>query len=710
MDELRASRGDTSTEQVVNYADWTTRLHKYFFHLINEGRPITLFVDDEVLMEVHGGSDLQAAAASFHTAVRSWLTKASDGGPFDKIYREGNKWRRTWPSDSPSPALPLLAASVLAASRMAKSTGIAPTNYYVHFFPIVGLPKTLTFQNEYGATIPKLWEDMSEWIDRIQGGRLGQSTITRDDWFTRIGYALSQSLFRQSDRDRLPLFLKKMGLAPHSAIEGGELLPYFKRWAVNASLSSGAKRMIAAPGYDKQLAAMLVQAAALWDGTERDEEGRRLGRLAITLAFPSPRGSLNVIAERPRGFPEFAEFIGADGERWALRSSGGTWYDESPLALPADALVNGLSLRSGTQLSLRLPIDPVVPLRQNEELGCWVASLRLELGIDHYVLVRNDLLSLTRDTIKKAGGPEPEVAGSVANLPAGYTLLRDVLMMRMPSGTLPHELASLLPVATERPVLLGGLPLDLGPATYIRGGEPDVFISKTASDIASEYSVDGVQYDVPVGGGQLALSGLDLTDGAHSLVLGPTRISFYTANDLGRIVPKAAGSVGFSFTRERGEYRIQRAGAEVLEADQNADVVVVCGARVKGSPSAIPDGPRAPIVMPRGRRRYFVIGRNVGDIDEVPQPPPPAWLAGIPLYSTGFEYYPHFDSAWLLLEETYFWVARQVADEAGPQAVRPDRAAVRKWCGAVLSGQSAKVDGDSRLWLEYVLAAHDEAW
>lgn len=283
-------------------------------------------------------------------------------------------------------------------------------------------------------------------------------------------------------------------------------------------------------------------------------------------------------------------------------------------------------------------------------------------------------------------------------------------MMRMPSGTFPPELASLLPVSTDRPVLLGGLPLDIGRASYLIGGEPDVFISEIASDIAAEYSVDGIEYPVPHGGGQVSLSGLELPEGTHSFILGPTRISFYTSPDLGLMVPKTAGSIGFRFAGSRGEYRSHKAGAAVINGTPEADGVVVSGAHITGPDSAVPLRGPAPILVPRGRRRYFAIGSKIGDVDAVVQPAVPSWLAAIPLFPIAFEYYPHFDVAWLLLEEANFWAVRPVGVQQGPQIARLDRAAVRRWCAVVLLGRAARVSSDSKEWLDYVLAAHDEAW
>ena len=687
-------------------------MHAYVFRTANAGRPITLFIDDDVLMEVAGGGDLQAAVTSFETAVRSWLIQ--DGfrsGPFDKIYQEAKRWRSRWPTDSASPALPLLAASSLAASRMAKGEGIAQTNYYVHFFEIVNLPNTPRHQNEYGEAVPALWEDLGEWIDKIQGGRFGQSTIARHDWFTRICYALSQSLFRQSDRDRLPLFFKRMDVSAHAAVDAAELLPYFKRWAVTAQLSPGAKRMIAAKAYEEQLGAMLVQAASAWDGTERDEEGRRLGRLALAVEFVGPRGSLVLIGERPHGFPSAAEFTVASGAAWSLRSSGGGWYDESPIPLTPDALHNGLVLRLGAQFSLRLPADPVVPLVQSEELGRWVATSRLTLGVEHYLLTRNDLLPAVQDAIRSGGGGGGEVASTIVGVPTDYTLIRDVLVTRMPSPALRHELLPLSPVSNDRPVLCGGLVINAaGQRSYLCRGEPDVLIPDTATGIVSELLVDGARYPVPAGGGLVALSDLDLAGGAHRIVLGPSTLAFFSVQTFGRMVPVEAGTIGFRFGRASGGYRVWRVGAEALGPAGNVDEVAVSGASVMGSQSAVPDTPSPPVIVPRGRHSYFMIGQGIGDLEELHEPAVPAWLNSVGLYPTGFEHNPRFVVAWLLMQETHRWVARPVQPGSPTEKPQADRVSVRQWCRAVLSGMAARVDGDAALWLDYVVAAEDAAW
>jgi hypothetical protein len=698
----------------LTYADWAVRLHAHFFRPENAGRPITVFVDDDLLAELAPGMDFESAVAHFEAAVQSWV----NGGrfpDFSKVYVEGKKWWRRGNNAGACPSLPLLAASVLAASRMTKGEDFAPHNYYIHFAPIVGIHQwradqaTRTrLQSHYGDVIPELWKDLASWLDEAMGGQLGASTITGDDWFTRIGFALSQSLFRQSDRDRLPVFLKKQGLEPHAKVNADEILPYFKRWAMTAPLSPGAKRMVASAAYDRQLGAILTQAAAAWDGSERDDEGRRMARLFTVLEF-TPRGRLSLFAERPSGFPLTEEFLADGGTALHLSSSGGTWYDETPIPLPPDGLSAPWRLVSQNRFSLAFTPAPVTPLRQDGALGRWVAASRIELGAPHHIIVRTDLLPRVKDVIRRAGGETPEATAALVDLPHGYSLLRDVVLMRMPSGSLPDELAVLLPVSTQRPLLVGGLRLDLGPNSYLRGGEPDLVVPEEAAAVANTVTVGGHLLSVPSTGTQVTLAGLELHEGSHEVLHGQTRLTFFTCDTLGRDVPAEAGTIGLRLRRTGSSWASSGDPASLRQPISD-DSIVITGASVSGPAGLMPRTSPPPIIAPRGRRTYYLIGRIVGDVICLHQPRVPTWLDRIPLYPSGFECYPPFEVGWLLMEGAIGWEARQVNPGGVLTHVHRTRPDVRRWCLPLIEGGKARVRGAFSDWLSFAAAARDEAY
>ena len=698
----------------LTYADWAVRLHAHFFRPENAGRPITLFVDDDLLADVAPEMDIERAVLSFEAAVQSWVNGRREPD-FSKVHSEGRKWRLRGDNAGACPSLPLLAASVLAASRMTKGEDFAPHNYYIHFAPIVGMREwrsadqsaRIRLQSHYGDVIPELWEDLGSWLDVAMGGQLGASTITSSDRFTRIGYALSQSLFRQSDRDRLPMFLRKQGLEPHATVNADEILPYFKRWVMTAPLSGGAKRMVASNAYDRQLGAILTQAAAAWDGTERDDEGRRMARLYTVLEF-TPRGRLCLFGERPSGFPAAAEFLADGGTAVNLSSSGGAWYDETPIPLPPDGLAAPWRLVAQNRFSLAFTPSPVMPLRQDSALGRWVAASRIELGAPHHIIVRADLLPVVKDVIRRAGGEMPEEARSLVDLPDGYSMLRDVVLMRMPSGFLPDELSVLLPVSTHRPLLVGGLRVDLGPNSYLLGGEPDVVVPQEAAAVATTVTVDGRVLSIPSTGAQISLAGLELPEGIHEVLHGQTRLAFYTCETLGRDVPADAGTIGLVLLRASSGWA--GTGDAIRLTEQIPDALVITGASVAGAADLMPLTSPPPIIAPRGRREYYLIGCTIGDVLGVPQPAVPAWLDRIPLYPSGFECYPPFDAAWLLMRGAMGWEARQVTAGAPLRPVDVARSEIRRWCLTLMEAGDATVRGSFSDWLSFAAAARDEAY
>ena len=374
-------------ERALTYADWTKRLCEHFFRRERSGLPVTLFVDNDVLGALEGSGDGDRAVASLTAAVRSRLTPDSYARRFHRIDDECTKWKVDGAHGCP-PSLPLLAVAVLAGTHMAREAGIAPNNYWKRFDDLLGLGRG----DRKGITevLPGLWDQLTWWLDTRHNGELGRSTIQEDSWWTIIGYALSQALFRESDRQHLTEFFYRIGLAPAEEVSPSELLQYFKAWVPKSRLSPGAKQMAGDSRYDERLAALLVDEASRWDGVLRDEKGRRIGSLVLMLE-PFPQPSYRVGAERPVGFPEEAAFTGERGFSIALTASVEGWFAEA-WPLHVEWLTNGLRLESD-EFVLAFRGAPVLVLGKNRDLGCWASVRRLEPSEEHYVLAHESQAS-----------------------------------------------------------------------------------------------------------------------------------------------------------------------------------------------------------------------------------------------------------------------------------------------------------------------------
>src|SRR5690242_3406106 len=116
----------------LSYSDWTQLLCKHFFRPDRAQQPVTFFVDDELLGHLEGSGDPDAGVDSLVTALLPRLSPDSYGGLFASIEQECAIWRARTPAACP-PSLPLLASAVLAATRMARESGIAANNYWTRF-------------------------------------------------------------------------------------------------------------------------------------------------------------------------------------------------------------------------------------------------------------------------------------------------------------------------------------------------------------------------------------------------------------------------------------------------------------------------------------------------------------------------------------------------------------------------------------------------
>ena len=190
-------------EQAWSYGDWQRETAATFLAARPDPAPIVLFLDDE---EAHRlwpslqrpGEDLGAAVSG----VMSW------GRPdrlFDPITKQVARWRHG-SGDEPPPCLPVLAASVLAATRMAHDHHGPGHAYYLRLAQLLrpeANAETVCKQlaQNYDA-VAVMWRELHEWISS-RSELIGSSTIRGDPHFTLIGYPLSQALARSSDRQRL---------------------------------------------------------------------------------------------------------------------------------------------------------------------------------------------------------------------------------------------------------------------------------------------------------------------------------------------------------------------------------------------------------------------------------------------------------------------------------------------------------------------------
>lgn len=696
--ETTAGMG-AQTTAYYSYREWAERLDKRFFGPQFSGRPVTLFVDDEVVADLIPGEVAGSAIRSLSSAVRGRL-ELTGSNLFRPVEDDYRRWKMTG-SQGASPSLPLLALSVLAATRMAREDGVSSTNYYLRFRQLLDLAGRGEPRG-YGETVPWLWTELKSWLNALNHGDFGISTIIGNENFANIGYALSQALFRTADRQRLTHFFQWIDLKPGEAIAAAELLALFRSWAPRRSgVHSGVLKMAESEMFADQLAGILETEAHHWDGGLRDEAGRSLGRILVgAQLFPKPK--LALIAQCPSGFPDQATFVARGGRSLTLSKAADGWYGEIPVdsAFVVEALRTGLKLESGG-FALEYKADRVVPLAENTDVGYWASTRQVHPGDPHWILADRQLSNEVASYLQRHAQTGWGLYERAEVLAPGWTLFRDVVINTAPANV-PAELSRIAPAVRERPTLWGGLPLNRASDTYLWLGEPDLWIPASFAPEAQTVRIDDDIRRRPTSG-KLQLSKLGLNPSVHKIQVGPSHRQFGTVKTLGNRQAAATGSLGYLLAEEGGRWAATTFVPSQMPGGNDNSRVRLSGASLAQGDSGFWARQVPPLLLPKGAGEYVLLGSSPGQFRRLKEPESAAWLAALPLYSKVFEVSPEFAPVWLIIywrtapAEVRLKVAKPPEADPAPQASLD---MVSLWAQTFLSTSQATPAAPD-LWAEY---------
>ena len=115
-----------------------------------------------------------------------------------------------------------------------------------------------------------MWEDLNHWLGETNGGALGFPTAVKHEHFTIVGYPISQCLFSDADRSKLPDFFSWAGLFPGEETDVSELIPLLKAWAKKITCLLGRRpRRLLTEGSEllvQQAAEVVAAELQAWDG------------------------------------------------------------------------------------------------------------------------------------------------------------------------------------------------------------------------------------------------------------------------------------------------------------------------------------------------------------------------------------------------------------------------------------------------------------
>ncbi len=419
------------------------------------GRPVFLYADDDVLTQIGGEDGPESLAAAVLTRLVNF------GDPYHQIALMSARKKLDSP-DQPPPTLPLLALTVLAATRMERTAGVAPNAYYHRWFEVTGVspvsPLGVAMKQHFDS-VADLWQQFDRWMKTRAGQDFGVSTIRQiNDHWTRIGYPLSQALLRRTDRNVLTLLWSAIGKDSSASLSGEDLVQHLRRW-MRSSRGLSKQFCDTVVGLnDKtipEFGKALQDAARNWDGVVLSRSGREM-RDALLAVQPTLNEAWKAV--------------------WIIDAVGGT----VSVPLKAIDLLEMPAVYSDDGQEWVGLSDGLAVLTWDSLRGCWISTGRMLAGSNHALVWHPSLSEAVRAFVGRScnsGKLKPR------KLTDGVGFLDDVRFLtdkEIADSLAFAGLAGIRVAGTTSPrlSLSDGLRISnsLHRAIYIHGGEPDLAI------------------------------------------------------------------------------------------------------------------------------------------------------------------------------------------------------------------------------------------
>ncbi|MCK8616130.1 hypothetical protein [Gordonia sp. C13] len=468
-----------------------------------------MFVDRAVLQDL--SDECEDGPRSLAGAVRQLVDVTAGRLMFARVERADVTWHRGL-RDEPPPTLPILALSVLAASEMSRDGSIASNNYYVPLAKALlpdgsdaDIATLRTALRDQGAftSVAGMWVRLDRWLDE-NGGKFGLSTIREHPELTRIGYPLSQTLVRKSDRAALTRFFDKLNLGREGIPSPSSLISMLRVWTSTRAqgLSERFIASLSEPVVGDYMRTVVHQLAVAWDGKIITAEGLR--RLDLRLVVDIDRSAAWWVIPAVSDVTEDLLEGVSDGEQFiALLTTDpyNSMFEVDGLPpVSAAALTNGLAAR-GKYCVAEFQPSKLLVLADNADAGGWMSVDALQPYEERVLLVASESVPAVHRVLNDAadGGWQRMAQSIVDGVFSGYAIFygvrfSDQTSLEKAMAVLPVTVARNLRVgANIRPRLVNGLPIlrSIGRNIYFPGGEPDLALPVGAEPRKTDVFIDG---------------------------------------------------------------------------------------------------------------------------------------------------------------------------------------------------------------------------
>ncbi|WP_017584773.1 hypothetical protein [Nocardiopsis ganjiahuensis] len=463
---------------------WADALADHFFHDRGlRARPVVLYIDDETAKEIQESYGL---SADLEAAVQSVIYPRSRTAVYRRI--ELLSKRPAPVSGRPPSSLPILAATVLAASRMEPTGRRGQPPYYEPLRRVLGVeqppPGQLCAAQRDFPQVVDLWKGLRTWAESW-GGKYGLLILPKDPRPSRIGYPLSQALIRRTDHEPLTRFFTEV--AHTSYWSGEQLLAGLQDWQ-NEHRSDFSKK------FAEQLHSNLL--AETWcdlleafrDGQHDREEAATAslhGRGMVRVWFDHRNRSFSWVGEcsAPEGRDAFQVSGPGAGEYVLERVQDSDLYlGLHGLSVTSERLLSGFTLE-GEGVSLNRAPTRVVPLLQGPDVEGFVEADAAQPFSQCCLLVHSSAVRDVKRLLDYALPGAREVPHErLPGMPRGWSLFmrlrfEDPVRLRQALSRSPLELGFAQPPGRMK--LSGGLRIRSVPGTrtYLDEGLPEIALN-----------------------------------------------------------------------------------------------------------------------------------------------------------------------------------------------------------------------------------------
>ncbi len=667
------------------YEDWQELLSAAFF-LPHEG-PTVLFLDENELSRLR--PEVEDAPQDLADAVRPHLLLDDDQPIFGLVADSYRHWERGARS-GPPPVLPVIAITVLAATRMRSDYTARSTNYYLRLAQALqpdgsdaAIERLRHRLREGGAFLDAVdfWRGLHDWIEE-QGGAVGTSTIRGHQHLLRIGYPLSQALVRQSDQATLTRFFLALDFHPGPPPPATVLVSALDIWTSKTHNGLSEPLMHALGDSDtRQLVGSVIEGHAhAWDGVLLTGDGKR--SITLRLGLDVDQWQARWLFALPASGPTVVTLFApeAQGQIELTTPTSGAYYSvHGSLDVTAELVSSGLRM-SGSEFGAEFPPSPAVFLRPDSQTGAWSSVSGLIPFEEHLVAIESKYVAEFGQVLQEAavgGWRNIPQRGSV--LLRGYALFErvrfsDAAALEAVLSRLPAlRRIGVAPVMVPRARLVRGLPIatDLSSGHYLTGGEPDLLLPTGPDPRMTTVTLDGVREEIQANGFPLELR--RFPDGArkHTIEADGQELSFTTLDEGPDPVPPS-GTATLGWNRD----------GQMCGLDQPT---VIMGAFV--------DGPvdDAPLLARRGKDESWLL-HDDGGTESVAEPARPHFLDGIDIEIplSRFEIDAPKSARWLAQRRGTRWHLTEIGCEA-PRDLDADFDVTNSWRSSSGNRNGAKL-------------------